>query len=73
MASEEMILEYCFANLSFQLLWQPIKFRDLDKICMSGRGLLKENFCQNNCNEIAIKAYFHFSHYNSMETKLSQQ
>ena len=25
-------------------------------------------FCENTCNAIAIKTYFHFSHYKSMET-----
>ena len=31
-------------------------------------------FCQNTCSEIAIKSYFHFSHYKSMENfKLPQQ
>ena len=25
-------------------------------------------FCQNTCSEIAIKTYFHFPHYKSMET-----
>ena len=25
-------------------------------------------FCQNSCSEIAIKSYFHFSHYKSMQT-----
>ena len=28
---------------------------------------ISENFCQNNCSEIEIKAYFHFSHYKSVE------
>ena len=27
-----------------------------------------KKFCQNICNEIAIKTYFRFSHYKSMET-----
>ena len=27
-----------------------------------------QKFCQNTCSEIAIKTYFHFSHYKSMET-----
>ena len=27
-----------------------------------------KKFCQNTCSEIAIKTYFHFSHYKSMET-----
>ena len=46
MASEEIISEYFFANLSFQLPWQPIKFIGLDKIYMFGRGILKEHFCK---------------------------
>ena len=29
-----------------------------------------KKFCQNTCNETAIKANFHFSHYKSMETKV---
>ena len=59
-------------NLAFWLPWQPIS--DLDKIHMFGRGLLKElivffkNVCQNICNEIEIKAYFHFAYYKSVET-----
>ena len=32
------------------------------------QGTFLKNFCQNICNEIEIKAYFHFSHYKSMET-----
>ena len=44
MASEAKIFEYLFANLAFRLPRQPIKFRDLDKIHMVGRGLLKEHF-----------------------------
>ena len=27
-----------------------------------------KKFCQNTCSEIAIKTYFHISHYKSMET-----
>ena len=40
MASEEKIFEYFFANLAL------IKFRDLVKIHMVGRGPLKEDFCK---------------------------
>ena len=29
---------------------------------------IKKKFCQNTCSEIAIKTYFHFSRYKSMET-----
>ena len=38
--------EYFFENLPFMLPWQPIKFRDLDKIHMNRRGLLKKHFCK---------------------------
>ena len=48
MASEEMILEYVFANLAFWLPWQPIKFRGFDKNAMFGSGLLKEHFCKTS-------------------------
>ena len=40
------IFFFFFANLAFWLLWQPIKFRDLDKIHVVGRGPLKEHFCE---------------------------
>ena len=36
-----MIFVYFFANLAFQLPWQPIKYSGLDNIHMVGRGLLK--------------------------------
>ena len=39
-----VVVFYFFANLSFRLPWQPIKFSGLDKIHMFDRGLLKENF-----------------------------
>ena len=29
---------------------------------------IKKKFCQNTCSEVAIKTYFHFSHYKSMKT-----
>ena len=45
MASEEIIFEYFFANLSFWLPWQPIKFSGFDKICTFRKGLPKERFC----------------------------
>ena len=45
-ASEEIIFQYFFANLSFQLPWQPIKFSGLVKIFMFGRGLFNEHFCK---------------------------
>ena len=44
--SEEKIFDFFFANLAFQLPWQPIKFSSLDKIYMVGRGLLNEHFCK---------------------------
>ena len=69
--SEEKILDYFFENLPFMLPWQPIKFRDLDKIHMVGRELLKKHFCKKNlniCSETAKIANFYFSHYKSMET-----
>ena len=54
------------------LPWQPVKFRDFDKIHMNRRGLLKKHFCRkknlNVCSETAKIATFHFSHYKSMET-----
>ena len=71
MISEEKIFEYVFENLPFMLPWQPIKFRDLDKIHMNRRGLLKKHICKKNlniCSETAEIANFHFSHYKSMET-----
>ena len=36
MASEVMIFDYFFTNLAFQLQWQPITFRGLDKNDMFG-------------------------------------
>ena len=36
--------DFLFGNLAFRLPWQPIKFRDLDKNNMFGRGLLEEHF-----------------------------
>ena len=50
MISEEKIFEYFFENLPCMLLWQPIKFSDLDKIHMNRRGLLKKQFCKKNLN-----------------------
>ena len=55
MASEEIIFEHFFANLSFQLPLQLIKFSGLDKICMFGRGLLKENFCKTLVKISAVR------------------
>ena len=59
------------ANLDVWLLWQPIKFRELDKNDRFGRGLLEEHFCKTFVKisaVIASKAYFHFSHNKPMET-----
>ena len=55
MASEEMIFEYFFANLSLGLPWQPIKFRGLDKIQMFGRRLLKEHLCKTFVKRAAMR------------------
>ena len=47
-------------KLTFRLPWQLIV-----------RGLLKEHNCKTFVkipSQIEIKAYFHFSHYKSMET-----
>ena len=46
MASKKKIFQYFFENLAFQLPWQPIKLSDLDKIHMTGRGLLQKHFCK---------------------------
>ena len=47
MASGEMIFFiFFFANITFQLPWQLIKFNSLDKIHMLHTGLLKEHFCK---------------------------
>ena len=55
MASEKNIFEYFFlTNLAFQLSWQPIKFSDLDKIRMFGRGLLQKRFCKTFFNISAV-------------------
>ena len=53
-------------KLTFRLPWQIIKFSSLDLIHMVVRGLLKGNYCTQGQTE--TKAYFHFSHYKSMET-----
>ena len=34
---------------------------------------ISKKFCPSTCNETAIKADLHFSHYKPMETKLPQQ
>ena len=65
--SEEMVFEYFFRNLaSFGCqsnldVWTK-------SIWLDHSTNISESFCQNICNEIAINANFHFSHYNSMET-----
>ena len=68
MASEKKTFEYFFKNLAFRLPWQPIKFSDLDKIHMVGRGLLQKHLRKNICSNTEINANFHFSHCKSMET-----
>ena len=59
-------------KLNFCLPLQLIKFSSLDLIHMFVRGLLKEHCCKTFLkipkSQIKIKAYFHFSHYKSMET-----
>ena len=54
-----------FANLSFLLPCQPIKFSILVEYYSRN---ISEKVCQNICSKIEIKAYFHFLHYKSMET-----
>ena len=66
--ASEMIFLYLFTNLAFQLPWQPIKFRGLDKNSSFDRGLLKEHFCKTYIKISAMNGNFHFSHYKSMET-----
>ena len=47
------------------------QIQHLDLIYMVVRGLLKEHYCKAFVkipSQIEIKAYFHFSHYKSMET-----
>ena len=66
MASDFLIF-LCKFILSVAMATNQIR---LDKIYMFGRGLLKEHFrnlCQNICSDTEIRAYFHFSHYKSME------
>ena len=41
------VFNISFANLTFRLPWEPIKFSGSDKIHMVGRGLLKEHFCKS--------------------------
>ena len=53
--SEEKIFEYFFTNLAFQLPWQPIKFRGLDRIHTVSRGLLKEHFCKTFVKISAVR------------------
>ena len=53
-------------KISFRLPWQLIKFSSLDLIHM-----LKEHYCKTFVkipSQIETKAYFHFSHYKSIET-----
>ena len=72
MASELMIFQFFFANLAFQLPWQPIKFSSLDKIDRVSRGLLQEHrnsvkLLSKYLGEIAMNDKFHFSHCKLME------
>ena len=46
-----------------------LKVRDL-ALDHTQQTILKK-FCQNTCSKAAIKASFHFSHYESMQTQLS--
>ena len=63
-----------FSILGFQLPWQQNKMSNLYGIFMLGGGLFNKHFekmfCQNTCNETAIKANFHFSYYKSGNFKL---
>ena len=65
-------LNIFFENLAFGCHGNQSKISDLDKIHMTGRGLLQEHycktFCQNICSNTEINANFHFSHCKSMET-----
>ena len=71
MASEEMIFEYllqiypfgCHGNQSNSEVWTKFIWLVEDY----SRNI-SVKLCQNICNDIAIKAYFHVSHYKSMET-----
>ena len=58
-------------KLTFRLPWQLTKFSSLDLIHMVVGGLLKEHYCKTFVkipSQREIKAYFHFFHYESMET-----
>ena len=67
----EKMSEYFCEKLPFVPPWQPIKFSDLDKIYLKGRGMLNKYFCkkeiQNIPDETAEIPNFHFSHF-KMET-----
>ena len=57
-------------KLSFHLPRQLIKFSSLDLIHMVVKWLLKDHYCKaivKTPSQTEIKAYFHFSHYKSME------
>ena len=43
------------------------KFGQIQMFSRTTQGTFLKNFCKNICSEIEIKAYFHFSHYKSME------
>ena len=60
-----------FTNLACRLPWQPINSAILTKFVCLVKDYprnISVNFCQNICSGIAIKPYFHFSVYKSMET-----
>ena len=61
MASEEIVFEYFFREFNLSVAMAT------NQIHMFGKRLLKEHLCKI-CNEISIKAYFHFYNYKSMET-----
>ena len=59
---------YFFYFFAFWFPWQPIKMSTGQKNHPPDRGPLKEQFCQNICNGLAVNAIFNFPHYKSMET-----
>ena len=46
MVFEEKNFEYFTKQLRFMSPWQPIKFRNMDKIYTKHRGLLNKHFCK---------------------------
>ena len=63
MVSEKKIFSPKFTLLS---PWQPIKFSDLDKSHIKGRGLLNKQISKNKFQISPLKL-FHLSHFKSME------